>query len=199
MTAIHYKDRSAHELRLRLYGGFPDWPDAAVLSNGRAVRGDLEIWASVIGSSHMMQIRAGALSLTELLACEAPPAGRLLALWQPGDSALDYIAGKGIRYRFEARVLDLERSAVELAQLRGLTKRAERFRAQLGLTYRFPASVRVAGAPETLVWAAAEPRGVIARTAHSYPSEGLVVFSATTVRVAASARDRAEHGVLAGV
>ncbi len=189
MNDICYKDLSAHALRLRLYEGTVAWPDVTVFSSGRAVRGDLEIDASVIGSSHLIEVRRGALALTELLACEAPSSAQPLVLWQPGDSAIEYAVRGELRYRFEASVLGRDRSTVELRQLRDLIIGAGRSVSEVGLANRFPSAVDGPSAAETLVWAAARPQGVIARTAHSYPSEGLVVLSSTKIQLAAAMRE----------
>ena len=192
MTEIPYKDRSAYDLRLRLYEDAVDWPGIAVFSRGRAVLGHWEVDASVIGSSHVMSIRSGSRMLTELLACEAPPAVRPLAQWQPGDSGIECASVEGLRYRFEARVLDLPDAATEIALLRSAVDLALRHPSQLGLGYRFPAAAGGPCTAETLVWASAGPRGMAARTAHCYPPEGLAVLSSTFVEHAFLVPERPE-------
>lgn len=192
VTDFRFKDLSAHALRLRLYAGPLDWPEVTVFSRDRAVGGDIEIDASVIGSSHVMEVRSGTLALTELLACEAPSSAQPLAFWRPGDAAIEYAARGQLRYRFAASVLERNDSSAELSQLRQLVRDAGRSPVEVGLAYRFPSAVNGPWTAETLVWASAKPRGVIARTAHSYPSEGLVVLSSTSIQIAAAIRDPVE-------
>ena len=199
MIETPYKDLSAHALRLRLYAGRVDWPDITVFSRGRAVRGDLEIDASVIGSSHVMEVRSGSLALTELLACDAPASAQPLAHWRPGDSAVEYAARGEACYRFDASVLGLKGSSVELGRLRDLISRAGLSPSEIGLAYRFPSGFDGPWTAETLVWAAATSEGVIARTAHTYPSEGLVVLSWTRIELVAQTRMGEEAGLAVGV
>lgn len=181
MTPVAFKDLSAHALRLRLYAGSVTCPHATVLLRGRAARGDLEIRASVIGASHVMEVRSGSLALTELLACAAPENAQPVAWWQPGDSAVEYAAHDAVRYRFHAEVMDLEGVRATLRQLRRMIRRADRSPTEIGLAHRFPSGSNGPWTAETLVWAAARPGGVTARTAHSYPSEGLVALSESSV------------------
>ncbi len=199
MIEIPYKDLSAHALRLRLYAGLVDWPGITVFSRGRAVSGDLQIDASVIGSSHVMEVRSGSLALTELLACEAPASVQPLVLWQPGDSAVEYAPRGEASYRFDARVLRLEKSVAKLGALRDLIRGAGLSANEVGLAHRFPSGIDGPWAAETLVWAAAKPEGVIARTAHTYPSEGLVALSWSRIELATAARDVEEAGLAVGV
>ena len=199
MIEIPYKDLSAHALRLRLYAGLVDWPGITVFARGRAVRGDLAIDASVIGTSHVMEVRSGSLALTELLACDAPASTRPVVLWQPGDSAVEYVGRGDACYRFDANVLGLERSADELSQLRKLIRGARMSSTEVGLAYRFPSGIDGPWTAETLVWAAAMPGGVVARTAHTYPSEGLVALSRTRIELVVAARDGEEAGLAVGV
>lgn len=188
MTGI-FKDVSAHALRLRLYAGSVEFPDAAVFSRGRAACGELEIDARVIGASHVMEVRRSSLALTELLACDAPPAAQPLVLWQPGDTAVEYAGWNSLSYRFEASVLELDNAGDQLPDLRDLIRHANQSRSQIGLAFRFPSRVDGPWTAETLVWAAVHPEGVTARTAHSYPSEGLVAISSTTITIAAGAEN----------
>lgn len=185
MIGIPHKDVSANALRLHLYAGQVDWPGLTVFSRGTAICGDLAIDASVIGSSHALVIRNGSLVLTELLACEAPASAEPLVRWQPGDSAIEYAGGDRIRYRFDASVVSLGQAAPELDHLRGLVDHAHLAASEIGLAHRFPSGSEGPWAAETLVWAAASSNGVVSRTAHAYPSEGLLALSRTTIRLPA--------------
>lgn len=189
MIRIPYKDVSANALRLHLYAGQVDWPGLTVFSRGKAVCGDLAIDASVIGSSHALVIRNGSLVLTELLACEAPASAEPLVRWQPGDSAIEYARSDQVRYRFDASVVGLGHAAPELDHLRGLVDHAHLAASEIGLAHRFPSGSEGPWAAETLVWAAASSDGVVSRTAHAYPSEGLLALSWTTIRLPAVLQD----------
>ena len=195
MTPVPFKDLSAHALRLRLYAGSVTCPDATVLLRGRAEHGDLEVHASVIGASHVMEVRSGSLALTELLACAAPEDAQPLAWWQPGDSAVEYAAHDAVRYRFDAQVMDLERARATVRQLRGMIRRADRSPSEIGLAHGFPSGSNGLWTAEPLVWAAVRLGGVVARTAHSYPSEGLVALSESSIVL--PSREKAAQRALA--
>ncbi len=197
MTQASYKDSSALALRLRLYSGAVDWHGPTVFANGSAGRDDLRVDASIIGSSHVMEVRGRALALTELLACEAPSRGRPVALWKPGDPVVEYRGIRDARYRFEASLVDWNRSGEQLDFLRYLIDHATGSSSELGLSYRFPDAFDGDRAAETLVWAAATDGGVLARTAHSYPSEALVVLSVTTIQLVETVPVDSRYAVLA--
>ncbi len=192
-----YKDSSAHALRLRLYRGTVNRHDHTVFASGSVSRAGLRIEASVIGSSHVMEVRGRDLALTELLACEQLSRDGPVATWAPGDPGVEYLGIPNRRYRFEASVTDMRRSSEQIDALRFLIDRAREMPTQLGLSYRFPGGMNGSHAAETLVWAAATEGGVVARTAHSYPSESLVVQSLTTIELAEVAPVDADLGVLA--
>ena len=184
MTEPRFFDKSAHSLRLRLYEGRVDRSALAVFAQGRAARKDIQIDAAVIGSSHWIEIRAGELVLTEMLACQPAPAGRPIAVWRPGEAGIDKIVRDAVRYAFDAQVQSRVDATAELVRLREGIDRAHARTAEVGLAFNFPTPDGGGGAAETLIWAAATGSGVAARTAHSYPSEGLVVVSRTEMRLA---------------
>lgn len=185
MTAP-YRDTSAHALRLHLYPEPVDWSGPTVFLSGRASVDGLRVKASVIGSSHVMEVRAQDFSLTELLACQAPANGHAAAFWKPGDPQVEYVGGGEVRYCFDARMVAWPRARGELAILRGLIERSVEVRSELGLSCQFPVVRDGHHAAETLVWAAVTGQRVVARTAHSYPSESLVVLSTTAVHLTRS-------------
>ncbi len=191
-----YKDSSAHQLRLRLYSRAENWRGPTVFANGAASRGGLAVEAWIIGSSHVLEVHARDFSLTELLACEPLSRGCPVALWAPGDPVVEYTGIPDARYRFEASVMDSNQSSAELPELRRLIDHAEGKPHELGLSYRFPGAGGQGSVAETLVWATAIDGAVVARTAHSYPSEALVVMSLSEIQLAATARANPEVAVL---
>ena len=199
MTEPCFHDRSAHALRLRVYDRPVDRSGLPTFARGRARGRGVRVKAAVIGSSHWMEVRSGHTRLTEMLACHPAPAGRPAAVWRPGDSAVEQCSRNGGRYRFEARIAPWERIRAEMARLRELVAVASLAPQEVGLAYEFPCPHGGLQRAETLVWAAVTEDGVSARTAHSYPSEGLVVLSATDIRLAAVSRDRLERDLVASV
>ncbi len=199
MTDARYEDTSAFALRLRLYDGFVDRSGFTVFAHGRAHCSGIEVDAAVIGCSHWMQVRSNGAALTELLACQPAPAGRTLAVWRPGEAAIEHAVRDTGRYRFEARVVSSELADGELGGLRELIDFASMVPAEVGLAFEFPSPEGGAGTAETLVWARLTAEGVKARTAHCYSSEGLVVLSSTDIRIPAPTRPLEEHELVASV
>ena len=200
MTDARYEDTSASALRLRLYDGFVDRSDFAVFASGRALCSGIEVDAAVIGSSHWMEVRMdGGVALTEVLACQPASAGRTLAVWRPGEAAIESAVRDVARYRFEAQVVSRDLADAELSRLRRLIGFASLVATEVGLAFEFPTAAGGSGTAETLVWAAATAAGVTARTAHSYASEGLVVLSSTEIQLAAANRQRAGYELVASV
>lgn len=120
-------------------------------------------------------------------------------MWRPGGSPVEARTRTGGLYRFEARIAAWERLRAELAELRELVAVASLVPTEVGLAFEFPCREDGLQRAETLVWAAVTEDGVSARSAHSYPSEGLVVISATDIRLAAAPRDRLERDFVASV
>ena len=188
MPEARYEDTSAHALRLRLYKGSLKRSDFAVFERGQATRRDVRIDAAVIGSSHWMEVRAGTFTITEMLACQPVTARRALAVWRPGEAGIDRTLEELARYRFAAEIVSAGEAEAGLIHLRGLIDLAGMLPTEVGLAFEFPTLDSGPFAAETLVWAAATAEGVSARTAHSYPSEGLVVLSRTDILFAPAAR-----------
>ena len=197
MTDARYEDKSASALRLRLFEGFVDRSGFNVFARGRALREGVEVEAAVIGSSHWIEVRARSLALTEILACQPPPAGRTVAVWRPGEGAVERAASAQARYRFEARIARLAEARGELARLRELISLATMASDEVGLACEFPAPDGSSRGAETMVWSVATEQGVSVRTAHSYASEGLVVLTHTGIRLANACRKRRESALAA--
>ena len=199
MREPRFFDKSAHSLRLRLYDGRVDRSALAVFAQGSAVGNAIQIDAAVIGSSHWMELRAGDLVLTEMLACQPAPAGRPLEVWRPGEAGIDRIVRSAVRYAFDARVLSRADASAELVRLSNGIGGAHARPAEVGLAFEFPAPDGGECGAETLVWAAVTGSGATVRTAHTYPSEGLVVVSRTEMRLALAGRAATGLAELAAV
>lgn len=197
MPDASYEDTSANALRLQLYDGLVDRFDFPMFARGRAWADGTEVAAAVIGSSHWMEVRMGGVALTEMLACRTAPAGEPLAVWRPGEAAVEFTVKGGARYRFEAEVVPRSQAAAELRRLRELIGFANLVPAEVGLRFEFPSPEGESGSAETLVWAAATAGNVKARTAHCYPSEELVVLSTTEIRRAVATQQLAQREILA--
>lgn len=190
MADVRFRDRSAHALRLRLYEGEVDVTRLRSFARGRAEAGGVSVEGAVIGSSHWMEVRFHGLRVTEMLACHEAPDGLQQAVWRPGERPLEVQVGDGAHYRFAASLDSLPGAGDDLARLRQSVGLAALVPCELGLSFEYPGPGPGRATSETLVWAAVEEDGVLARTAHAYPSEGLVVLSSTVIRLAAGPRGR---------
>ena len=199
MNKVRYKDESARDLRLRVYEGSVDRSALCVLASGSARWAGVEIDAAVIGSSHLIEVRAADFTLTEMLACEAAPTGRPLAEWRPGEAILNRVLKFEETYSFQGRSLGWEEAQWDLDSIRQLVVGAAGSSDSVGLAYQFPASREGVDPAETLVWAAVTRGGVKIKSAHCYPSERLVVVSSTTLNLAAGIAGRPGKGMLATV
>lgn len=199
MPDARYEDTSANALRLRLYMGSVERSEFAVFARGQATRRDVQIDAAVIGSSHWMEVRTGTLTITEMLACQPASAKSALAVWRPGEAGIEQALEEVARYRFAAQVVSAREAEAGLIHLRELIDLAGMLPTEVGLAFEFPTLDSGPFAAETLVWAAATAEGVSARTAHSYPSEDLVVISRTEIHLAPAARQRATKELAASV
>ncbi len=185
---IRYKDESARALRLQLCSGEVDRSAFEILRSAKASVNGIEIQASIIGASHLIEYRIGDQVLTEILACQGSDDG----LWRPGDGPVELELQPGRQYHFECETRTASESQSELTLLR---KPLECSVSQFALSFRFPSQHSSAVQAETLVrvrtWR--EPLGLPSRdslrdrpaaevqTAHSYPGEGLVVFTRSAV------------------
>ena len=197
MPDASYEDTSANALQLQLYDGFVDDSDFPMFACGRAWAKGTEVSAAVIGSSHWLAVRIGGVGLTEMLACRTAPAAKPLAVWRPGEAAVEFAVKGGARYRFEAEVVPQSQAASQLHRLRELISFATLVPEEVGLQFEFPSPEGEFGSAETLVWAAATAGSVKARTAHCYPSEELVVLSTTEIRRAVATQLLAQRELLA--
>ncbi len=175
-------DASAGALRLRLYERALDRAGIRVLAKGRVRQPGVRLEAAVIGSSHLIEVSAGGMVFTELLACRPAPAAVPDAEVAPGPGRVERVLANGGRYRFDGRTVAWPQPRLDLDRLRDRIRGSQSDPGAVGLAYRFPGSAGgVDYAAETLVFAAARSRGVVARTAHCYPAEGLVVLSSSEI------------------
>lgn len=151
----------------------------------------------MIGSSHWIHVRSGDCRLTEMLACQEAVGDCTPSVWRPGDRPVEQRTPEGARYRFESRISPWQRARERLDELRSLVTLARLLPEELGLAFEFPGPHRGIQTAETIVWAAAGAGGVLARTAHSYPPEGLVVFSATNIRFSNARTGSGRRGLVA--
>ena len=100
----------------------------------------------------------------------------------------------GIDYCFSSEVGDLSAGAADLARLESKVQAACRRPGEIGLAHTFPSAPlpgtlpRTGGSinvPKTVVWVGLDPdeRRVRVETAHCYPNEQAIVFSATRIEI----------------
>lgn len=182
MSDPGFKDGSAAGLRLRLYDGPLDRNGIGVLATGSAGGCGVRLEAAVIGASHLIEVRTGGSVFTEMLACRPAPSAAPAAEVAPGRGEVERTLPCGARYRFRARTVAWPQPQEALERLRERIRRCAAEPSEVGLTYRFPGGpVSADYSAETLVFAAARADAVVARTAHCYPSEGLVVLSSSRI------------------
>jgi hypothetical protein len=176
---VAYKDRSAGDLRLRLFSNLVDPALFTVVCQGRALANGMRIDAHILGASHMIRFRAGASCLSEVLVCS----DAALQTWpgscvshKPASGPLD-LELDNVVYQFTGELL--RRSAAEtlLGNLRACLAAARTRPDEIGLSFEFPAEVRSEKPAETLLWARLGPAGAEIETVHSYPSEDSVVWT----------------------
>ena len=179
MAELVYKDRSAGDLRLRLFSNLVDPALFTVVCQGRASANGMRIDAYILGASHMIRFRAGAGCLSEVLVCS----DTVLQTW-PGSCVSRKPAGgpldlelDNIVYRFTGELL--RRGAAErlLGNLKTRVAKARTRPDEIGLSFEFPTEVRLEKPPETLLWARLGGAGTEIETVHSYPSEDSVVWT----------------------
>ena len=189
MVEARYEDKSAYALRLHLYDGRIGTSGISVYGRASRCARDIDLEIAVIGASHWMSVRAGEAHLTEMLSCLPVPAGRTIAVWRPGEAAVDHEIRNGGAYRFSAELVGRESAEAYVHCLRGMVAQAATLPSEAGLRFGFPGPADGSPGAETLVWASIVRDGVRARTAHSYPSEGLVVLSSTEILLPARGRE----------
>ncbi len=175
---IRYKDESAHALRLRLCSGTVDRSQFEILRSATAKAPGIEIRASIIGASHLIEYRVGDEVLTEVLACQSTEQP---GLWRPGDGAVELDLRSERTYRFNCQTATLDSAELALAALRQQPARPSP--SEFSISFEFPSAQGSDLQAETIVAARFDGprRSATIRTAHSYPGEGLVVLSQSEV------------------
>ncbi len=185
---MEYQDERSEDLRLHLIRGELDVEVFSVVARERRRTGDFLIDASIIGASHAVQVRIGAETFTEVLACRVAAAesfiDRLSGVWRI-DEAAELQPLPGISYACACEVTPLESSGDLLAEFRALTDSASALGA-IGLSFRFPQ--KTVEPPETLLFVSARDGEMSIRSLHVYPNEGAVVCSQTRLTAAGSVR-----------
>ena len=179
VAEVVYKDRSAGDLRLRLFSNLVDPALFTVVCQGRASANGMRIDAYILGASHMIRFRAEAGCLSEVLVCS----DTALQTWpgscvshKPAAGPLD-LELDNVVYRFTGELL--RRSAAErlLGNLKTRVAKARTRPDEIGLSFEFPTEVRLEKPPKTLLWARLGGAGTEIETVHSYPSEDSVVWT----------------------
>jgi len=189
MSTLTYKDQSAAELRLHVLADRVDFQRFGPLATVRLEQPQLQVKASIIGTSHITHIAYdNTQHVCEILACtDIPPALQstfsdwIVNLTRPIDLQLT----PALHYHFAAQRTDSQRGqpafralAQHIVQASADTARSS----SAGLDYSFPATLR-GPAPQTLVWVMLDKtsRRVTVKTAHSYPNEDTIIFSDSCV------------------
>jgi hypothetical protein len=171
---MEYKDERSADLRLHLFEGPVDLEAFPVLVRRSRTLARVEVDACIIGASHAVQFRAGAQTLTEVLACRTRAVDRfqhrLSGIWRLEED----VCAHG--YTFTSELAPLAGAQASLAVLRDSIRRAESNGA-IGLAFRFPSTG--AEPPETLLHVSAEVGRITVRSAHVYPQDGVAVLSRT--------------------
>jgi hypothetical protein len=159
-VATPYVDATAASLRLAL-----DLPPQPALETTVVDVGGFTVELRVLGASHQCIATAGAVALSETVACGA--AGGLLP---PAHDR----AAAGLRYTFASTVEELDARAV---RARADALRAGAAADPLALAGVFP------GSPDALTVLSCRPvdGGVTWETVHVYPHTGELVSTASTV------------------
>ena len=181
-ASIEYKDERSGDLRLHLFRGPLDLEAFQVLERRRMRLGGFDIDASIIGASHAVQVRVGAETVTEALACRTAAvdlfADRLIGVWGV-DDAVRRQAAPDVGYEFACEVAPLELAEPRLKELRQAAAGAQA-QGAIGLRFRFPR--RTERTPETLLRVWVEEGAMRIRSMHVYPGEDVAVTSDTVIR-----------------
>lgn len=187
---MEYKDERSDALRLHLFRGEVELDAFPVIRRSLRQLQGFDVDAAIIGASHAVQIRIGAETITEVLACRVEAvdrfADRLEGVWRLG-APVDVTLASGAEYACGCEPAPLGRAEARLEQLRQQIQLSQASSSEepgsIGLTFQFPQ--RTERTPETLVRVSLEAEALRIHSAHVYPGEDLAVFSETVVRAAA--------------
>jgi hypothetical protein len=169
-----YIDQHPDALRLTLVEGDLDRSMFCEFATQRLNTARVRIRAAIIGASHVVTISTDSFSLHEVFACVDLPN---IACWSIGDTGVLAVERElpGLAYSFSAERVDWVNP--EPPALVSMTNRARQERqGVIGLVQEFPRG-DLPAIPKTVITAQYEEaaRRVIIDTAHSYPSQGLVL------------------------
>ena len=189
MGTLTYKDQSAAELRLHVLADRVDFQHFRPLAMVRLEHPQLQVQASIIGTSHIIHIAYdNTQHVCEILACtDIPPTLQpafsdwIVNLTRPIDLQLT----PALHYHFEAQRTDSQHGQPAFRALAQRIVQAGTDTApssNAGLDYSFPATSR-GPAPQTLVWVTLDKpsQRVTLKTAHSYPNEDTIIFADSCV------------------
>ena len=171
-----YHDLSATALNFYLIEGNLDPSQFQVYARDRIELPNFEVEVNIIGKSHLILFRKGDFLLQEIVACgEVDGGGKIFSesLKYLSDSVEHRYTDK-IQYSFRSEIVDLSEGGRDLQELKLEVENCRD--GAIGLAYAFP-NGSLATTPETIVGAKAEGDKILVNTAHSYPSEGKVVFT----------------------
>ena len=188
-----YVDQSASALRFHLLKGTVDLRQFTVFCQQALRVCSCHVEARIIGASHILAFNlAGGIHLTEILSCTKVETNQPQVSSGPlGEihSSVRSTVGSH-EYTFVPRLVRLDEGADELERLARKVERAHALKDQIGLSHQFPQSDACRGHPPlTLVWGGTDGEDrLLVETAHSYPNEGNLVLTKTTVTMKGDSR-----------
>lgn len=198
-----YVDQSALELKLCVFNGIPDLEGSGVrlFKERRAeVSPGISVHLGIIGASHIFSFSIGdSFRMTEILACTEPPAfdgytlkmplGMIASEERNHEMPLLILPLPGVFYTFDGFIGEAsEKALAGIAELkRGMREVASKEPNTICLEHDF-GSHESGGAygfpPETLVQFSWLREGVATlSTVHTYPNEGKLVYTTTSLIV----------------
>lgn len=193
-----YLDQSASALSWNLVEGDVDATCFTLLASASLFAPGFVLHAHIVGASHLLRMEwdEGAV-YHEVVACAGLPetakrvASARLATQSTGETAATLAGRRSLR--FASQIVDSANAGVRLRALdQSISRAAARGNQEIGLRFEFPSRAPDAGAanetgPLTLLHAALSQRNERVRieSAHSYPNEARVVFTQTSISIAA--------------
>lgn len=175
---LDYIAQSAEQLVLRVFDCHPPRGVLNILARQTLRKGNFQVEACIIGTSHAVLVTHGEHEMAEVFSCgdtgEGPPRLErgLETLNEPVHAPLE-----GLNYRFTSHCVPLHAAGSKLRTLQGRGNSPRR----ATLCYEFPEDGTIAS-PMTVVSVNMD-EGLSWETAHSYPNENIVVFTRTELSV----------------
>lgn len=176
------------DLRFTFLEGALDKSTLHILEEG-SLSGRISLEAGVIGASHFVSyLIDGKGVLNEVFACmELNPSAKAHCgpLGEISGSVDLSFPSFGVKYRFVPLVKGWEKAQVYLQKIEHKIAKINETKLEnsLGLRFDFPAN-KEGRVPKTLVWVNQSSESeVTVETVHSYPHEGLVVFTRSNMQL----------------